>query len=82
MTFSDYHYLSGEYCPDAENGSAQGQVFLKLGRTEEESFWLVSNDGSSDCDKAWVLRKLDPQDDFSKPSDQYAAWLMLASGGV
>ena len=73
LTIEDFHYLSGEYCPYGESAFADGQVFLKLGRTEQDSFWLVQNDDSlAACDgKAWVLRATDPDLDFWNASSNH-----------
>ena len=54
-------YLSGEYCPAGENKEPGGQIFLKNGRTHEDSFWLTAYDEDritgSQCDgKAWMLQ--------------------------
>ena len=73
LTIENFHYLSGEYCPYGESAFADGQVFLKLGRTEPDSFWLVQNDDSlAACDgKAWVLRVTAPDLDFWNASSNH-----------
>ena len=74
LTIPDFHYLSGEYCPYGESAFANGQVFLKLGRTEQDSFWLVKNDDASlaQCTKqTWVLRATDPDLDFWNASSNH-----------
>ena len=74
MTVTDFYYLSGEYCPYGESAFANGQVFLKLGRTEQDSFWLVQNDDASltDCPESyWVLRVTDPDLDFWNASSNH-----------
>ena len=74
LTIAEFHYLSGEYCPYGESAFANGQVFLKLGRTEQDSFWLVQNDDASltQCQgKTWVLRVTDPDLDFWNASSNH-----------
>ena len=74
LTIAGFHYLSGEYCPYGESAFANGQVFLKLGRTEQDSFWLVKNDDASltQCQgKSWVLRVTDPDLDFWNASSNH-----------
>ena len=75
LTIEEFHYLSGEYCPYGESAFANGQVFLKLGRTEQDSFWLVQNDSDAsqtECEgKTWVLRATDPDLDFWNTSSNH-----------
>lgn len=74
LTIANFHYLSGEYCPYGESAFANGQVFLKLGRTEQDSFWLVKNDDASltGCaQRTWVLRATDPDLDFWNASSNH-----------
>ena len=73
ISMDDHYYLSGEYCPYGESGD--GQVFLKVGRTEADSFWLTANDGSSSsCASGTygsMLRATDPTHDFWNVSVNY-----------
>ncbi|CAK9022469.1 unnamed protein product [Durusdinium trenchii] len=72
ISMNDHYYLSGEYCPYGESGD--GQVFLKVGRTEQDSFWLTANDDSGSCDKdtyGSMLRTTDATHDFWNVSKNY-----------
>ena len=42
MKITNAAFLSGEFCPAGESSDGEnGQVFLKEGRTQQDSFWLV-----------------------------------------
>ena len=77
LRFTDYRYLSGQYCPQEAEGisnTQNGQTYLKVGRTVQDSFRLLANDGSATgaCSgKNWLLRQPDPERDFYNETAHY-----------
>eukprot|EP00438_Fugacium_kawagutii_P012909 Skav224013 [mRNA] locus=scaffold2932:113439:119182:+ [translate_table: standard] len=79
VSIPDHFYLSGQYCPygEAVSASGDGQVFLKIGRTEQDSFWLLSYEEDLDTEGACstgtksVLRSTNPEQDFWNASSNY-----------
>ena len=77
LTFACYRYLSGQYChqtAESVGPGQNGQTFLKEGRTVQESFRLVANDGTGTeacADKNWLLRRPDPKRDFYNETARY-----------
>ncbi|CAK9063504.1 Uncharacterized protein SCF082_LOCUS32878 [Durusdinium trenchii] len=74
VSVADHFYLSGAYCPYGETavGEMHGQAFLKIGRTEQDSFWLVAyneafdSHGTCGSGTGTVLRKPDTQEHWSR----------------
>ncbi|CAE7563028.1 unnamed protein product, partial [Symbiodinium necroappetens] len=63
MKITNAAFLSGEFCPAGESSDGEnGQVFLKEGRTQQDSFWLVFGEEDNASD---------PQNDYLNDTSSY-----------